>query len=144
MQADKDDPEPISVYPIWYPKGRPNTVSSTYYYSMMILFLMGNIVTMTSLVMILIPSLLIMYCVYPFLPFISAEKGDILKIWCYRRYKSYVQMVLRAWGSWIIIISYLRMPGTMIFYGDANDMKGVAQSIVMSNHQIFPDCKTKN
>lgn len=141
--------EPISVYPPWYPSGRPNTVSAVHYYACMVLFIIGNALTMLALVLFQIPSLLIMYCCYPYLPFCDESKREIIKIWFYKRYRSYIKLSQMAWGSWITILTYAFLPGKMfinyfnllrVFYGDHKEMGEIAQSIVMANHQIFPDC----
>jgi hypothetical protein len=84
---------------------------------------------------------LIQYVPYVYLPFCPVEKHEPLKKWFYIRYKAYINATIKTWGSWVLIVTHLMIPGKLVFYGDAADMGEVAQSIVMANHQTFPDCK---
>ncbi|KAI8911051.1 acyltransferase-domain-containing protein [Gorgonomyces haynaldii] len=64
---------------------------------------------------------------------------DAIIGWCYVRYKFYIRLTEMAFGSLLLITGYLFVPGRIIFTGDIENMKQIHQSIVIANHQIFPD-----
>ncbi len=130
-----DAPPPISVYPTAPPK-----VSALRYNAALAVFALGNLLTMVSLVLLQFPSLLIFYAPYPILPFCAPVRQDQLKRWFYARYRAYIRLTEQVWASWVVIITSLMLPrGKIVFYGDYAQMAAVAQSIVIANHQIFPD-----
>ena len=127
--------EPISVFPKAPPK-----VSPLYYYTCSALFFIFTYWCLIGIVSIQLPSLLVLYAAYPILPFVGKETRFWLKGWCYMRYKSLMNLTEMVYASYLLALVYLFSPATIVFTGAFQQVEPTAQSIVISNHQIYPDC----
>ncbi|KAJ3193779.1 Acyl-CoA:lysophosphatidylglycerol acyltransferase 1 [Irineochytrium annulatum] len=64
----------------------------------------------------------------------------LLLLHSHRAYRAYIRVTEQIFGSIIMIVTYLLCPGTkLVVTGDFDRIRARGKSIMISNHQIYPD-----
>ncbi|KAJ3161893.1 hypothetical protein HK101_000778 [Irineochytrium annulatum] len=64
----------------------------------------------------------------------------LLLLHSHTAYRAYIRVTAQAFGSVIMIVTYLLCPGTkLVVTGDFDRIRARGKSIVIANHQIYPD-----
>ena len=101
---------------------RPPLLAKVLFVLRALLFAMLTVATCSGLIICQFPSLL----VWPF----SA-----------RLYRAWIRKTERIFGSLVVVLLWTFVPSRMILYQDYAALEGERNVVVISNHQIYPDCK---
>ncbi len=121
------------------PPKAPPRIGKVYYYTSMLLFTLGTFLTLTAICLLQIPSTLIILGAYLVIPFASRNQTEPIKRWFYQRYWRYGSALKQVYGSWNTIALGCFTSGRLVFTGDAQDLAKYKESLIMANHQIYPE-----
>ena len=121
-----EPPRPISVPP----KRQPT--KNARYFLMAALYISGCVLTIVSLVLLQIPALILWYLPLLLIPFVTQDAAESVKRWSFHLFKVYIGLTEQVFGSWVIISTWMFVPGSIIITGDAELMQESMQSVVIA------------
>lgn len=122
--------EPISRLPT----KKLTRPSPLIYYSSIVVFVVAFVWIAISLVAVQILGTVLLLPQY-----VGSNKN--LSIACRKQFKSVVRLTEKAFGAALVIVCWLLIPETkLVISGDYESMHKAQKAILISNHQIYPDC----
>ncbi|KAI9207000.1 acyltransferase-domain-containing protein [Polychytrium aggregatum] len=70
---------------------------------------------------------------------LSGTLALVLLFHSHRAYREFIQILEKGFGSHVVILTYLLSPADLLLTGDLDALTPRTRSIIMANHQIYPD-----